>query len=60
MGYYIYDKWNLIDAEKLFWIATIVSLNFGVHSLVHFWEEVWFDFNPMVDDKSTVHDLPVR
>ncbi len=37
-------------------LLLVVSITFGIHAVVHFWEEVYFDFNPLIG-RSTIHDI---
>ena len=57
--YYFHATWNNFNLRDAIIIILLLSLVFGVHALVHFKEEINFDFNPMVG-KSSVLDEPVR
>ena len=58
--YWMYKNYNAKDsAYKTAIILILLSISWGVHGLIHFWEEVYFDFNPLAG-KSTIHDFPVR
>ncbi len=56
--YWILRYYNR-DSYMMAILLLILSISWGVHGLIHFWEEVHFDFNPLVG-KSIVHDDPVR
>lgn len=57
MIWLVYDgKVNFVSFEMTNLIF-LLSIAIGIHALIHFEEEVHFDFNPMTGD-TTVHDKP--
>jgi F0F1-type ATP synthase assembly protein I len=40
---YIYQ-----DPYKLIVILTLIGIGFGIHSISHYYEEIYYDFNPMI------------
>lgn len=48
------SKWNLYEITSVF-IA--LSIMWGIHATVHYWEEVHYNFNPMIGH-SKILDMP--
>ena len=43
---------------KIILLFLLISISWGIHTLIHFWGEVYFAFNPL-DGKSTAIKDPV-
>jgi len=53
----IYDKKIEFASYESAVLILLLSIAIGIHALIHFEEEVHFDFNPMAGD-TTVRDKP--
>ncbi len=45
------------DPYQIILLLLLLSISWGIHGLIHFWEEVFFDFNPL-DGRHKVYDTP--
>ena len=46
------------DSFKLVTILLLIGIAFGIHAIGHYYEEIYFDFNPLVG-KWKVNDDPI-
>ena len=47
IGFMLYTYWNQMDINWKLLILSMVTLNFGIHGLLHHAEEIYYDFNPL-------------
>jgi hypothetical protein len=53
----VYDGQLRFASVEMAGLVLLLSIAVGIHALIHFEEEVHFDFNPMTAD-TIVHDKP--
>ena len=56
--YYFYSRWNDISLKNTIFILSLVSIICGIHAILHYFEEIYYDFNPLIG-KSKVNDNPI-
>lgn len=47
------------DSFKVILLLTLLGIGFGIHGISHVYEEVYFDFNPLIG-KWKVNDEPQK
>jgi hypothetical protein len=57
MVWLVYDGKLQFASIEMAGLILLLSIAIGIHALIHFEEEVNFDFNPMTGD-TDVHDKP--
>jgi len=45
------------DSFKLISVLLLIGIGFGIHAMNHYYEEIYFDFNPLIG-KWTPNDEP--
>lgn len=41
-----FQNYKTISPESMIEFALLFSIAFGIHSIIHFYEEIYYDFNP--------------
>ncbi len=54
----LFKDYKTTDYSTIAILLLLVGIACGVHAIIHFFEEIYFDFNPMIG-KSEVLDNPV-
>ena len=45
--------------DKVFTMVAILSISWGIHTIIHYWEEVHYEFNPL-KGANKVLDFPSK
>lgn len=53
---FIYN-YEAFDTSTTLILLFLMTIAFGVHSIEHYFEEIYFDFNPLVN-KWAINDIP--
>jgi hypothetical protein len=49
----------LKDSFKILILLLLIAIGLGIHSMSHYYEEIYFDFNPLVG-KWKINDSPKK
>jgi len=52
-------NWNEFKIDEKLLFLMIISISIGIHGIMHYMDEIYFDFNPLAG-KWTVYDKPIR
>jgi len=56
-GWWVITHFTNMDSLKLAMLLLVLSISWGIHALIHFWGEIYYDFSPLMG-KDTVYDKP--
>ena len=56
----LFNNYKSFDIYQIAILLSLISIYLGVHSIHHYYEEIYFDFNPLVGKWKINDDVVVK